>query len=217
MRDKLKLKDQVRELQLRTIKNQLNPHFTFNALNVLSGLSREGDNVGVDNFISKFSKMLRSQLSSADNINVSIEEELEFVENYIELQKIRFEKRIDFEIKIDPRIKENTEIPKMLIHTHVENAIKHGLMPKTDGGKIQLDISSFKRGIKITILDNGIGRVKAKEKRTFGTGTGLKVLDEIFDLHYQINKVRIKQTITDLYNIEKQPVGTKVEIIIPRI
>lgn len=215
LREKNRFKDQFTSIQLRSIKNQLDPHFTFNALNVLSSIVMEGNKLAINNFILRFSKMLKIHLESSDKTSVSIKEEIEFVENFIEMQKIRFEKKIDYLKIIDPRVYENQKIPKMLIQTHVENAIKHGLIPKKEGGEIIVDISLMVNAVKIIIKDDGIGRDKAKKERRYGTGTGLKVLDDIYDLYDNLHKIKIKQNIKDLYSDDGNPIGTEVEILIP--
>lgn len=214
MQERMMLEGEVRKLQLTSIKNQMDPHFTFNALNVVSGLSQEGQLEKVDSFVMKFSRLLRKQLETSDLTQVTLQDELEFVNNYMEMQKIRYEKELSLICHVEEELL-LFMIPKMLIHTHVENAIKHGLLPRGDG-VINVGVKSHAAGAIITIQDNGVGREAASKMQTHGNGTGLKVLDEIFRMYYQLYRVRIRQEITDLYDDEGKPAGTLVTLVIPK-
>jgi len=215
-REKSELQSRVKHLQLTTIKNQLDPHLTFNALTVVSGLSKEGEISKLDAFISKFSKLLRRQLETSELITITLAEEIEFVENFIDIQKIRYEKGINLIKHIEDDMLMSFAVPKMLIHTHVENAIKHGILPKDDNGVINLVIKKHDVGIIISIQDNGVGRKVARKNGSQGSQTGLKVLDHIFKLYYQLYRVNIRQEIIDLYNDAGESSGTLINIEVSR-
>ncbi len=210
-----RLKDEMIELQLQSIKNQLDPHFTFNALNVLNYLSAEKDLEGVGKFTSHFSKLMRKQMEISDKASITLFDELRFISDYIALQKLRFEKEIDYQEDIEHNVDLSLMIPKMMIHCHVDNAIKHGLMPK-GGGRIILRLK-FEKGITtIEIEDNGVGRdsITTVSHQNDRNGKGLVMLDQLYDLFYQLNKVRIYQEIIDLYDKNNHPRGTLVRISI---
>ena len=113
----------------------------------------------------------------------------------------------------------NLRIPKMMIHTHVENAIKHGLLPSGRGGIVRVIVRADKNSTQITIQDNGIGRSPLIEKTSDSahnnTGKGLVVLNQLYDLFYQLYKIKIRQDIVDLKDDEGKPVGTKITIFVP--
>jgi len=217
-REKELLTKQINALQLQSLKNQLDPHFTFNALNVLTYLSGQNDNKGVESFTHHFSKLLRSQLEMSDQPSVKLYVELQFVRHYIELQKLRFDVPISYEEEVGFDVDMDLRIPRMMIHTHVENAIKHGLI-LAGGGKIRIDISRDSRITLIQIQDNGAGR-KAKQKtdsstfRSLGpsSGKGLTILNQLYELYYRLYKVKIQQEIVDLKDANGKPMGTIVKI-----
>ena len=113
----------------------------------------------------------------------------------------------------------NLRIPKMMIHTHVENAIKHGLLPTERGGYVKVIIIADKNCSKITIWDNGVGRSivnnGSKEVLKNNTGKGLAILNQQYDLFDQLFKRRIRQEIEDLIDENKNPAGTKIVIRVP--
>ncbi|MBT7095038.1 MAG: histidine kinase [Bacteroidetes bacterium] len=213
------LRHQINTLQLQSIKNQLDPHFTFNALNVLNYLSINNDNEGVESFTHHFSKLIRSQLEMSDQPAVKLYDELGFVHHYIELQKLRFDVPIIYDEEVSGEVDMNLRIPKMMIHTHVENAIKHGLLPTERGGYVKVIIIADKNCSKITIWDNGVGRSivnnGSKEVLKNNTGKGLAILNQQYDLFDQLFKRRIRQEIEDLIDENKNPAGTKIVIRVP--
>ncbi|MBT3244194.1 MAG: histidine kinase [Bacteroidetes bacterium] len=213
------MEDKMLQLELQGLKNQLDPHFTFNALNVLSFLSSHKDHSGVESFTDHFSRLLRRQLEMSDKPSVSLHDELSFIRHYIALQKLRFESSINYDEEIRGEVDMNLRIPKMMIHTHVENAIKHGLLPSGRGGIVRVIVRADKNSTQITIQDNGIGRSPLIEKTSDSahnnTGKGLVVLNQLYDLFYQLYKIKIRQDIVDLKDDEGKPVGTKITIFVP--
>ncbi len=107
--------------------------------------------------------MLRSTILSSDQILTTLDDEIEYVENYLSLEQFRIKDGFDYKIKKEEKIKGETKIPKMLIHTFVENAIKHGIKHIEERGKLLISISNGTDAYNIKIKDNGIGRTKAKE------------------------------------------------------
>ncbi len=215
LRDKLLLQNQISELQLKTINNQLNPHFTLNAFNsIASLLKKEKGDTAYDYFI-KFSNLVKSNLLSADQISRTIEEELNMVRNYLDIQKLRFEDRFIYDISINDNVDTKWKIPKMTIQNYIENAVKHGLKDKKSDGLLQIDISKNNNHISIHITDNGVGRKRASKTKTDSTGMGMLVMNHYFTLLNKYNSVKIKQEIVDLYDEKGNPAGTKVILEIP--
>jgi uncharacterized membrane-anchored protein YhcB (DUF1043 family) len=215
IQEKIDLANQVKNLQLQSAKNQLNPHFTFNALNVLSYFSKQNDNQGVERFTHHFSKLLRQQVELSDQTYTTLYKETQFIEHYVELQKLRYDVPVHFDLEVESGIDMNLKVPKMMIHTHVENAIKHGLIP-AGGGKILVRIYPEKSKTIIDIEDNGAGRkinlADFNNRPGGSTNKGLAILDQLYDLFYQLYKVRIDQKIIDLKDKDGNPTGTRVSI-----
>ncbi|RPI66080.1 MAG: histidine kinase [Ignavibacteriales bacterium] len=143
----------VKEFELRTLRSQLNPHFMFNALNSIRALIKE-DPQNAQNAVTRLSNLLRYALKIERAESVPLEEELEAVENYLALEKIRFEERLKYYVKVDSK-SGRIEIPPMMIQTLVENGIKHGISKRTEGGKINIETALNDSNLLIKIINTG--------------------------------------------------------------
>jgi len=132
----LQLKSNLKDSQLNTLKGQINPHFMFNSLNNIRGLMLE-DVAKARNMLTNLSETLRYSLTKSNINSISLEDELEMVENYIAISKIQFEDRLQFDKDITKESLDK-QIPPMIIQMLVENAIKHGISNLKDGGKVKL-------------------------------------------------------------------------------
>jgi len=215
MKEKLALQNSIAELQLKTINNQLNPHFTFNAFNAIASLLKKKDGETAYNYFLKFSNLVRASLLSADRIARTLEEELATIRDYLDIQQLRLEHRFDYEIKVDEKVDVKTKIPKMILQNYVENAVKHGLKYRNKGGLLNIEIIKEDKILKFTVQDNGIGRKKAAEMESGSTGMGMQIMEHYFDLLNRYNAMKIKQSIVDLYDDSGEPAGTKVIIELP--
>jgi ligand-binding sensor domain-containing protein/uncharacterized membrane-anchored protein YhcB (DUF1043 family) len=205
------------ELQLKTIKNQIDPHFAFNAMNMMGSLVYKNDPDAVYDYFTRFAQLIRSTLQDSERISRTIQEELVFVTNYIEIQKTRFKNKFDYAIKLDPQINQGFEIPKMIIQTHSENAIKHGIMHKKEKGFLSIELSQAETDtLLISIADDGVGRIAASEISKGGTKKGMKIIDQIFNIYNKLFKYNIDQQIIDLVNKDGKPAGTQVLITISK-
>ncbi len=139
----------VKDFELKTLKSQLNPHFMFNALNSIRALIGV-DPVNAQSAVTRLSNLLRYSLRMERIETVSLQEEMQTVTDYLELESIRFEERLKFKIDIDPK-SNKIEIPPMMIQTLVENGIKHGISKKTEGGEISIksEVKDSKLYVKI--------------------------------------------------------------------
>jgi len=143
----------VKDFELKTLKSQLNPHFMFNALNSIRALIEE-DPASAQTAVTNLSNILRYSLRIERMETVSLEDEMQTVEDYLELETIRFEERLKFNIKMDPPSKK-IEIPPMMIQTLVENGIKHGISKRREGGEIFVSASVVDAKLKIEIRNSG--------------------------------------------------------------
>lgn len=203
-------------LQLKTIKNQMDPHFAFNAINMIGSMIYQEEPDAAYDYFSTFASLIRTTLNDSERIARSLGEELEFVNNYIKVQQKRFKNQFEFKLDMDERINLKTEIPKMILQVHIENAIKHGLMHKKGKGLLSISINLDGERLVISIADNGIGRKKSKELHTQGTQKGMEIIQQIFDLYNRLYKDEIKQQIVDLVDPDGNALGTKVIIIIQK-
>ncbi|ACU57874.1 sensor histidine kinase [Chitinophaga pinensis] len=176
--DKLKLESTVKELELKTIKSQLNPHFIFNALNSIRALVDENPQ-RARTAITELSNILRSSMQVEKAETVNLENELDIVKDYLALENIRFEERLRVQYDIDPETLE-LPIPPMMLQTLVENAIKHGISRTVSGGTVIIGSHVRDTHHEITIENTGqIGGAA-----TTGHGFGLQSTRQRLSLLY---------------------------------
>jgi len=166
--DQLKLETTVKELELKTIKAQLNPHFIFNALNSIRALVDENPQ-RARTAITELSNILRSSMQTEKAETVSLENELNIVKDYLALEHIRFEERLNVRYEIDPDTLE-LQVPPMMLQTLVENAIKHGISRIIKGGSVY--INSSLKGMQHVITIENTGQIV--ENSINGHGFGLQ-------------------------------------------
>jgi len=206
----------ITELQMKIVRNQMDPHFTMNAINaVVDAINREAKEDARDNLL-HFSRMYRSLILSADKIKRSLGEEIEFTENYLALEKFRNNEKFSYQIEIDPSVEQSWEVPKMVIQSPVENAVKHGFRNTSSGGLLTIHAKTSGHELILEITDNGMGRDKASRKGSSSTGKGQQIMAEFFELYYKITRIRVHSEITDLYDPEGHASGTRVRVSIPR-
>lgn len=151
--NKLELESTLKESQLNALKGQINPHFMFNSLNNIRGLILENPEKSRE-MITRLSEMLRYSLTKNDINAISIEEEIEVVDNYIAISKIQFEERLSFVKEIQTETLKS-QIPPMVIQLLVENAVKHGIANLKQGGIIKLKTSIFEGNLLIEVTNSG--------------------------------------------------------------
>lgn len=187
----------TKQIQLDNLSAQLNPHFLFNSLNSIKSLVEENPSKA-RRAIDLLSDLLRSSLYDKDEDLISIQNELELVNDYIELEKLRFEERLSLSITLDENLKQ-VKIPTLSIQLLIENAIKHGIDKSIKGGTISLKISKFENNVIIKVQNPG------KLTSNTSKGVGLKNLQERLVLQYktdasfhltQIEENRVEAQIT---------------------
>jgi hypothetical protein len=215
MLKRYKTEKKINELQLKIVRNQMDPHFTMNAINsVIAAVNRNEKEKATANLY-HFSLLYRSLVLSADKISRPLQEEIGFTENYLALEKFRFDGHFNYTISIDPSVNPEWMIPKMVIQSPVENAVKHGLLGKTEGGTLKIHASTDDGHLVLVIEDNGIGRKKAMQTDQHSTGKGLQIMDQFLDLYHKITGLIVHSRIIDLYTANGEPAGTRVIIHIP--
>jgi tetratricopeptide (TPR) repeat protein len=198
--------NKMSRLRFENMRNRLSPHFLFNVLGSITP-SLE-DKPEIKNKIIAITRMLRQSLENVEKSQISIEDEINFMKDYIEMQQNNYSKNVNIHWDVDSKLLQ-CKIPMMALQTPVENALKHGLMPFEGEKNLCISIEKYDGSVLMIVEDNGIGRKNSKG-RTAGTGTGLKVLLQTIRLLNEKNNQQI------IFNIEdKEPQGTKVEIRVP--
>ena len=143
----------AKDAELRALKSQINPHFLFNALNSIRALIVEDPERG-QAAVTKLAEMLRYALQSSVTETVTFDAELRFVEAYLALEQIRFEERLNVQLDIPPETLDRT-VPPMVVQTLVENAVKHGIARRRDGGNVQVSAQIDAGRLKILVRNDG--------------------------------------------------------------
>jgi two-component system LytT family sensor kinase len=151
--DLVKVKQLITQAELQTLQSKINPHFLYNSLNSIASLIHEDADKAEDMTL-KLSRLFRYSINSNQNNMALISEEIEIVNTYLAIEKVRFGDRLHFSIHIDDDIK-NSLIPRFLIQPLVENALKHGLNELATNGELKVSITMDKENIVIAIVDNG--------------------------------------------------------------
>jgi LytS/YehU family sensor histidine kinase len=154
-------------------------------------------------------------LLEVDKACRSLADELEYVNLYLSLEKMRFRDKFHYSFEISEQTDLSILIPNMVLHTYCENAIKHGLKNKKTCGNLIIKAVPVRKGIMLSVKDNGIGRKEAARQKTGGTGKGLDILMQQIEIYNQLNKEKIVQHITDLKNENGIAEGTIFELYIP--
>jgi sensor histidine kinase YesM len=201
-------------LQLKTLSNQMNPHFIFNALNSIKAYLIVNDQKNAVFYLNQFSKLVRHILESLREDYITLKEELDIIKIYMNLENMRFGYSIDFQLTVSPDINtEQIRIPTLILQPFIENALVHGLLPKSGERILIVDVFKKYDDIIITIVDNGIGReasVRSKnEKVVVKKSIGLRIINERLNLYNKKHDFLMKYDIEDLKR-EEEASGTKV-------
>lgn len=203
------------EIEQRMLRSQMNPHFIFNALNSIQSYVTTNQTYEAEVFLSKFSLLMRKILENSANQWISLEEEIETLQLYLELEKVRFQDKFDFDIQSD-QADQTLPIPPMLLQPFVENAILHGMKGKKDKGKIDVRFIEQEKALICEVEDNGVGRKKEKSHLSghHSMATGLTD-DRISFFNKEIKGAGFSLIIFDLKQEDGTSAGTKVQLTIP--
>lgn len=209
------------ELEQKTLRAQMNPHFLFNAINSIQRFILKKNQQEAYDYLAKFSKLIRTVLHNSQEKVLMLSQELDMIRLYVEMEQLRFDNSFEFKMTVSDEVDENeTPVPAMLIQPYIENAIWHGLMNLENErkGVLRLDVCLNQGMLQITIKDNGIGRAKAGtyNKDEKHKSVGMKLTEQRL---LMINKMQefgsAKVEVTDLYNTNKESEGTRVVINLP--
>ncbi len=229
IRKKAKVKQQqvememsMLELEQKALRLQMNPHFIFNALNSIQSLIGTGKEKEARYYLAKFSRLMRQILDNSRKSLITLEEEINTLENYLLVEQFCTNNRFDYSIHINEELEADfIEIPPMLVQPFVENAIKHGMKGRDadNKGLISITFEESKNSLICTITDNGIGREKASQLKkesmeTYHESTSLKVTEERLE---QLNNTHEQGSIhiEDMKDVNGNACGTKIILRIP--
>ncbi|MEP0265735.1 tetratricopeptide repeat protein [Dokdonia sp.] len=161
----LTLQKELAEYEQKALHLQMNPHFVFNCLGSISSFIVQNGTDSAIKYLSKFSKLMRLTLEYSKESLIPIDKEIESLQNYLELEQLRFNNKFDFTIVKSKDIEDDVALPPLLIQPFIENAIIHGVIPKKEKGTIHIDFSLTNQSLTCVILDNGVGINQSKKNK----------------------------------------------------
>jgi ligand-binding sensor domain-containing protein len=211
----------MRELETRVIKAQMNPHFIFNSLNSIQQFILSSDNDNAYKYLVKFSKLVRRLLESNTSPNTLLEDEINALRGYIEIEAMRFREAFEYEIRMEEGLSAQAiVIPHMLIQPFIENAIWHGLLNKKGDRKLTVSFKPNSDNSLICVVDdNGVGRKFRKSEFELNGKRSLAIdfISERLKLISEVTNISCGFTIKDNVDEQENALGTTVTIIIPII
>jgi tetratricopeptide (TPR) repeat protein len=219
-RKRFKAEQKSITMEQRLLRAQMNPHFLFNSLASIQNYIINEDTDQASIYLSRFSKLVRNILDNSVEEYVSLEKEIETIRNYLELQKVRYAGKFDFQIGVDPTLdEENTLIPPMLAQPFIENSIEHGIKHKETNGHIDIRFSLEDGLICFEVEDDGVGRDKAHEieakQRTRHRSMATSITHDRLKAINKKHKRKIHMEIIDLKDATGKGRGTRVRFGIP--
>jgi len=218
LNNKAKIEQEKIQLQNRALQAQMNPHFLFNCLNSIQNLILIGKSDNAVDYLGKFAKLVRNVLNTSNKNKITLESDLALLHNYLELEKIRFGEKLNFNITVDQHIDQyDIMVPPLLIQPFVENAILHGIAPLLDKkGELQISYSLINNKLNIIIIDNGIGIYQSQKQKNYNNGRtsfGMETSKQRIKLLEKNQEIFF--LVQELTNENGDISGTKINIQIP--
>lgn len=196
--EQLLLRNRILMLEQRALQAMMNPHFVFNVMNSIQHYINTKDTASANKILTGFARLIRKNLEICTKSYITLEEELQYLELYLSLEKKRFGEKFSYSVVVSPDIdREDTLIPSMILQPYIENAIWHGIMPKEDGGNIDIRIGLEDNDhLLIQIVDNGIGIENSlREKKGAHVSKGMDLTRERINLLNQVAQKPIQMSV----------------------
>jgi len=220
-----KQQKQLAETKLHVLQSQMHPHFVFNALGGIQNYILKSKKIDAYNYMGTFATLLRTITKTSTQIDIDLDQEIEFIDSYLKMEKLRFRDDFSYSLEVDPAFQEiNVRIPGMIIQPVVENALVHGLAGLEVPGKLSVEIkpcANSRQGVCCIVTDNGRGRKAAMEIANQRNSRGHLSIATVntskrLDLLRRLGYTEVQSSTEDLYE-NGQPAGTRVSIFLPYI
>lgn len=215
----LTLQKELAEYEQKALHLQMNPHFVFNCLGSISSFIVQNGTDSAIKYLSKFSKLMRLTLEYSKESLIPIDREIESLQNYLELEQLRFNQKFDFKISKSSEIEDDMALPPLLLQPFVENAIIHGLIPKKENGTIAISFSIHGQNLICVILDNGIGFKKSQELKenlvSVHKSMALDITKKRLEMMESVTAKSSHVSIQELTDASGNVTGTKVVLNLP--
>lgn len=212
--ERLELQSKIAELRHQALAASMNPHFIFNALNSIQHFINAHNTEEATDYLGKFARLIRMILDYGGKTFIPLKDELERLNYYLELEKIRFGNKLNFKIDIDPiLLNEQPEIPNMVIQPVVENALWHGILPANRNGNLHISFTKLDNAIRVLVDDDGIGVHESKRRKKSGHNSlGIQMIRERLDLLKKLSGYQATIAIHDKSDFNPPGQGTLVQI-----
>ncbi len=219
LRKNLTLQKELAEYEQKALHLQMNPHFVFNCLGSISSFIVQNGTDSAIRYLSKFSKLMRLTLEYSKESAIPIDKEIESLQNYLELEQLRFNNVFTFEITKSADIEDDMALPPLLLQPFVENAIIHGLVPKKEPGHVRINFEISGQSLICTVQDDGIGIDKSNELKrhlvSVHKSMALDITRKRLEMMGSVTDKSSKVTIEELKDANGDPSGTKVILQLP--
>lgn len=212
------IQQQMAQLEMKALRAQMNPHFIFNALNSIQTFMMKNETEQALSYLGRFARLIRNVLDTSQLNIIPVSKEIKMLENYLELEKLRFADQFSYEITIDDELDADyTDIPTMVLQPFVENAIWHGLLHKKEKGNVSIAFHKVKDRVVCIIEDDGIGRIGAAALRQQSghNSKGLQITRDRLALYNKRFNLDATFDIEDLFDEEGQACGTRINVWFP--
>jgi len=219
-KENAEIEKKLTELNQQAFRQQMNPHFIFNALNTIKGYYAENDVKKASDYISKFSKLLRNILENKEQF-IPLEREIQAIKLYLDLAGMRYENKFVFSVMTDSALNPaEVGIPPMLLQPFIENSLIHGIAPKQGKGTILIEFKISGNKLICDITDDGIGRMASSSKSRMGNHNSkatLLITEYLEALNNKENTNKFTLEIRDLIDKQGEAIGTRVALAMPLI
>ena len=217
--EKFAYEKQIIELEAKALRSQMNPHFIFNCLNSIKSLIQQHEEEKSVNYLTTFSKLIRTLFNNADKKEISLFDEIETCKLYLQLEAMRFDTKFSYSVKVDDNLDlKSVLVPALIIQPFIENAIWHGIVPKGEAGHVELLVVKKANLVEINVDDNGIGREASKQNKSASAlmhnSKGINLTQSRLELDNLLRHRNAKLEIVDKIGDDGSAVGTKVIITI---
>src|SRR5688572_10826772 len=221
-REKAKHEKELLEMEARALRAQMNPHFIFNSMNSIKALIQTDDKLKATDYLTTFSKLIRTLFNNADKKEISLYDEIETCKYYLQLESMRFDTKFSYSVNVDENIDlKSIQIPALIIQPFIENAIWHGIVPRNSGGHVALKVQKKNDCVEVVIDDDGIGRETSQKNKSSSGLThqskGVNLTHSRLELNNLLQQRQAKLEILDKKDESGKATGTTVIIQIKEL
>lgn len=212
------LKHRATQLEMQALRAQMNPHFIFNCLNSINRFILKNESDAASNYLTQFSRLIRLVLANSRRSFISLEEEVNMLTLYMDMEKLRFKNAFNYHLEFDPDVDfQDISVPPLLLQPFVENAIWHGLMQKKENGQVTISFALEYNTLVCRITDNGVGRAHNGSGNSNPSGNhksmGIQITrDRLALINGEVDAKRVTFDIEDLYGADGTAAGTRVTL-----